>query len=158
MRRLIMASLLCMLAAMPSQARYVSAGYDRSWGKSGVSFADYRDDAVTCGRQAAALDLRNSDPAKALVLASRLIDNAIDVADAGDAMQIASPERNFAKAGDLLQGALERCLHERGYRKFKLTAEQRHKLSKLKPGSEARHHYLYSLGSDPNVLARQALD
>jgi hypothetical protein len=159
MRRLTVATALCALAAaMPAHARYISAGYDKSWGKAGISFDDYRNDSVTCGRQAAGLDLRNSDPAKALVLASRLIDNAIDYQDAAEAMRIASPERNFGKAGDLMQAALERCLRDRGYHKFKLTDAQRHRLSKLKPGSDARHHYLYSLGSDPQVLARQAID
>lgn len=145
-------------AAMPVQARYVSPGHDKSWGKPGISFDQYRDDAVTCGQQAAALDLRESDPAKALVVASRLLDNVPDVWAASEAMRLASPERNFAKAGDLLQATLERCLHERGYRKFKLTSEQKHRLSKLPIGSDARHHYLYALASDPEVLTRQAID
>ncbi|MDB5693407.1 MAG: hypothetical protein JWO81_2470 [Alphaproteobacteria bacterium] len=158
MRRLIVAIGLSALAAIPAQARYVSAGYDKSWGKVGVSLAAYRGDAVACGRQAASLDLAGSDPARALVLASRLIDNAPDVETASDAMRIASPERNFLKAGDLLQAALERCLTQRGYRRFKLTSGQRHRLSELPIGSDARHAYLHSLASNPDVLTRQAVD
>ena len=73
-------------------------------------------------------------------------------------MQMIGPERQFAKAGDILESALERCLREHGYRKFKLTSEQRHRLSKLRVGSDARHAYLHSLASDPEVLTRQATD
>jgi hypothetical protein len=73
-------------------------------------------------------------------------------------MRMISPERQFAKAGDILERAVERCLSERGYRKFKLTSDQRHRLSKLPIGSDARHAYLHSLASDPEVLTRQAAD
>jgi hypothetical protein len=158
MRTAIAAICLSMLVAAPASARYVSAGAARSWGKPGVSLAAYREDAVACGRQAAALDVAGSDPAEALVLASRMIDNAPDPATAVDAMRIASPERNLLKVGDMLQAELDRCLAGRGYHKFKLTAAQRHRLTKLPLGSDARHAYLHSLASDADVLARQAVD
>ena len=41
---------------------------------------------------------------------------------------------------------------------FKLTTEQRHRLSKLPVGSDARHAYLHSLASNPDILARQAAE
>jgi hypothetical protein len=64
----------------------------------------------------------------------------------------------LAKAGDILEGALEHCLKDRGYRKFKLTSGQRHRLSKLPLGSDARHAYLHSLASNAQVLETQAAD
>jgi hypothetical protein len=158
MRIAIVAICLSAVVAAPASARYVGPGAAKSWGKPGVSLAGYRDDAVACGRQAAALDVAGSDPARALVLASRMIDNAPDVATVADAMRTASAERNFLKVGDMLQAELDRCLAGRGYHKFKLTSGQRHRLAKLPLGSDARHVYLHSLASDPDVLARQAAD
>jgi len=53
--------------------------------------------------------------------------------------------------------ALKFCLANRGYTEFELTAEQRAVLSKLPQGSDQRREYLYKLGTDPDVLSRQAL-
>ncbi|HEX4737040.1 MAG TPA: hypothetical protein VH331_05720 [Allosphingosinicella sp.] len=159
MRRISVAITLCALAAaMPAQARYVSPGYDKSWGKPGVSFVDYRNDAVSCGRQAAGLDLAHTGPARSFVAGSRILENGSDYDTWATALRVAAPQHNIEKAGDLLEAALERCLHEHGYHKFRLTAEQRHQLRKLPIGSDERHHYLYSLGSDPGVLAKQAIE
>lgn len=52
-------------------------------------------------------------------------------------------------------GALRFCLASRGYTEFVLTREQRAKLSQLAPGSDARREYLFSLGTDPEVLSKQ---
>jgi hypothetical protein len=168
------------LAGVPAAARLVSPGLGISWGKPGVSLAQYRADAIKCGHDAAATDLAGTDPARALIVGSRLIDNdpnatpgAVVDPMAGpaagpDAMQNAGstasvdrmigPDRQIAKAGDILESALERCLRQHGYRKFKLTSEQRHRLSKLPLGSDARHAYLHSLASNPEVLTRQAVE
>ena len=167
-------------AAAPVGARLVSPGLNISWGKPGVSLAQYRADAIACGKTAAATDLAGTDPAKALIIGSRLMENdptdgpgastdptagpsasADAVAGAGSSqgvMQMIGPERQFAKAGDILESVLERCLKEHGYRKFKLTSEQRHRLSKLPLGSDQRHAYLHSLASNPDVLNQQAAD
>ena len=51
---------------------------------------------------------------------------------------------------------LSSCLTQRGYTEFTLTAEQRQKLSTLKPGSNEYHEYLYSLGADPAVVKSQS--
>jgi hypothetical protein len=166
--------------AAPVAARLVSPGYGISWGKAGVSLAQYRADAIQCGQNAAATDLANTDPAKALVVGSRMIANdpngnmpsVVDpmagpsaapdvVGNSGSSAsvnQMIAPDRQIAKAGDILESTLERCLRQKGYSKFKLTSEQRHRLSKLPIGSDARHAYLHSLASDPKVLTRQAVD
>lgn len=51
--------------------------------------------------------------------------------------------------------ALKFCLASRGYIEFALTSEQRAKLSSLEPGSDERRQYLFSLGTDPDVLNKQ---
>src|SRR3954470_16904416 len=45
-----------------------------SWGKPGVSYDEYRADATTCLREAAGTDLAGTEPANALVFATRQID------------------------------------------------------------------------------------
>lgn len=154
----VVISLVALTAGMPVQARYVSPGYEMSWGKAGVSLADYRADAVACGRKAAGLNLAGTGPAKSFKQASRILENGTDYDTWVAALQIAAPERNLEKAGDLMQATLDQCLRDRGYQKFRLTAEQRHRLSKLKPGTDERHAYLHGLAADPNVLSRQAAD
>jgi flavin-dependent dehydrogenase len=52
---------------------------------------------------------------------------------------------------------LSRCLTERGYQQFALTAEQNAELAKFKHGSNEYHEYLYKLGADPAVLAKQSV-
>ncbi|HEX4737041.1 MAG TPA: hypothetical protein VH331_05725 [Allosphingosinicella sp.] len=166
--------------AAPAAARLVSPGFGITWGKPGITLAQYRADAIQCGQNAAATDLADTDPAKALVVGSRLIANDPNASPgavvdpragpsaAPDALgnagstpgvtQMIAPDRQIAKAGDILERTLERCLTRKGYHKFKLTSEQRHRLAKLPVGSDARHAYLHSLASDPEVLKRQAVD
>jgi hypothetical protein len=180
MRALVTALSVAMLVAAPAQARLVGAGIGKSWGKAGVSLAQYRADAIACGEHAADTDLAGTDPARALVIASRMIDNnaqyipgavvdpqagpsaaagALDSAGTTpNAIRMIDPQRQVAKAGDILHTALDRCLAARGYREFRLTRDQRRRLAHLPLGSDARHSYLHSLASDPDVLARQAVD
>ena len=53
--------------------------------------------------------------------------------------------------------ALKSCLSNRGYTEFSLTAEQRAELAKLPQGSEERRAYLFKLGTNPEVLNKQAV-
>jgi hypothetical protein len=53
--------------------------------------------------------------------------------------------------------ALKSCLLNRGYTEFRLSAEQRRELDQLPEGSEERRAYLYGLGTDPEILTRQAV-
>lgn len=180
MRRSIPLLWMVTFATLPAAAaaRLVDPGVGISWGKAGISLQQYRKDAIECGRSAAGTDLAGTDPAKALVVGSRLIDHdpnaspgaVIDpmagpsasadvVASAGSSpsvMRMIAPERQVTKAGDILERALEHCLEARGYRKFKLNSEQRHRLAKLPLGSDARHLYLHSLASNAQVLETQA--
>lgn len=154
-----------------------------SWGKAGVSFDDYRGDATFCLRQSAATDLTGTEPANALVLASRrmatgetndytpsiggasstssrIIGGGFDpIIEAANRMQrermAARPELRIRQAHDIMQRRLDNCLAGRGYHRFRLTDDQRRQLRRLPARAAERQTYLYSLASDPQVLAAQ---
>jgi hypothetical protein len=158
---------------------------DESWGKVGVSLAQYREDALDCALKGHYLDISQSDDAKAFVKGSRELDavttgaSAPAVAGANgmgstttdssvDQMveyanqqqrivESVRPEQRYHSIKRMLVDRTAQCLTNRGYSKFRLTDEQRHRLRKLKFGSEERRAYLYSLGSNPAVLQTQAV-
>jgi hypothetical protein len=153
-----------------------------SWGKAGVSLADYRADAADCAREAVNLDISNTAAAKHMVAASRAIDTAYSGAwmyapaaggvgmwsggvgiwsgvghDVQQVIHAYRVDQQFAEIADLQYRTLDTCLAGRGYHRFRLTADQEARLHRLREGSAERRAYLHSLGSDPEVLSRQAL-
>jgi hypothetical protein len=149
-----------------------------TWGKAGVSFEEYRDDAVTCGRTAHYADVSDTEQARLFVQASRRLEAADD---SGVGNPGASPEEDLYRMAQLgarseqirssirpekrmeeLQNALvsivERCLEERGYSRFRLTAEQQQALNRLDKGSPERHRFLHALASDESVLESQRIE
>ena len=78
---------------------------------------------------------------------------AVDAANRA-AMQQQSREMQAQRARN---DALKFCLANRGYTEFALTREQRTQLETLPQGSDQRREYLYRLGTDPQVLASQAV-
>jgi hypothetical protein len=113
---------------------------DVSWGKAGVSFADYKRDALYCSAYGTVYAL--NAPAWAVTRDGNL----------WDAIMMHYQNRDFVRLG---QGDVEHCLALRGYSRFHLSPDEAAHLATLQAGSEARRRYLYSLGSDPQVLAAQ---
>ena len=172
--------LLAGLCAAPAAA----APPVSSWGKAGVSFADYRADAVSCLREAAATDLSGSAPARALILASRRIRmsqqvdftpmingaggldpmsgrNSFDPTDeatvqVSQAQAAGRLDQRLHEARGILEARLASCLVGRGYRRFHLTGEQSRALAHLPARAPERQAYLHRLASDPGVLAAQS--
>jgi hypothetical protein len=146
-----------------------------SWGKVGVTFGQYRQDSIDCATQGHYTDVSDSNAAKTLVVASRRLDNlsgaGVAVAPGTDpmdqAIQFANdnqrivdqarPEEQFRDVKNILQSVVDQCLTRRGYSRFRLTEDQRRRLTKLKFGSDKRREYLYGLASNPSVLHNQAL-
>jgi hypothetical protein len=145
-----------------------------SWGKPGVSYEAYRADATACLREAAGTDLTGTEPANALVLASRQIETALTtdftpmvgggfdpIINTVNAMQrarlMARPDLRIRQARDILQARLDQCLEGHGYRRFQLTDAQRRALDHFNRRQPERQVYLHSLASDPQVLASQAV-
>ena len=172
-------SLICIAAglatAAAAEAPSRAALRHLSWGKAGVTLEDYRADASACAHEAANLDIANTSAAKSLVAASRAIDTAYSNAwmywpargggliagsighDIQQVMHAYRVDQQFADISDLQYRTLDTCLTARGYRRFRLSADQEAQLGHLRRGSEARRAYLHSLGSDPQILSRQAL-
>lgn len=170
MRYLIMGALLIGTSATSAPAP------KESWGKAGITLAQYRHDALDCGLRGYYTDISKTDDAKAFVNASRQLDTltnggstpvpTTDPAAAMDqAVQYANQQqhvvdsvhadervRNIKK---MLVSNDEQCLINKGYSRFALTDGQRHTLSKLKAGSDRRRLFLYTLASDPSVLQNQ---
>jgi hypothetical protein len=182
MRGLFMIPLLALM--LPDSANSAPAP-EESWGKAGVSLAQYRQDALDCALKGHYLDISRSDDARAFVKASSQLDaittgaSAPTVAGASgmgstttdssvDQMveyanqqqhivDSVRPEHRFHSIKRMLVDRTAQCLTSRGYSKFRLTDEQRHQLRKLKFGSEQRRVYLYNLGSNPVVLQSQGV-
>jgi hypothetical protein len=181
-RRLFAIPLLALV--LPTSANSAPAP-EESWGKAGVSLAQYRQDALDCALKGHYLDISKTDDAKAFVKASRQLDavttgaSAPAVAGANgmgssttdssvDQMveyanrqqhivESVRPEQRFHSIKRMLVDRTGQCLANRGYSKFRLTEEQRHQLRKLKFGSDERRVYLYNLGSNPAVLRTQGV-
>jgi hypothetical protein len=175
----IAAILLAGLGAAPA-----AASPALSWGKAGVSFEDYRADATNCLREAVATDLSGTEPARALILASRQIETGLNNdytpmingaaglepmsarpsfdpgAEAAqrfaDASGEARVEHRIRQARDIMAARLESCLAGRGYHRFHLTAAQRRQLDRLPERAPGRQAYLHRLASDPQILAAQS--
>lgn len=168
MRRLALLPLLAATLLLPAAALAAPAP-EVSWGKAGVSFADYRHDATLCLRLAERVELTGTQPVEALVRGTRRIDDLYQQgggAEAGAVLGLASrignvveftrPEHRINQIRALMRTALEACLTELGYSRFRLTEEQRDRLRRLRYGQPARHAYMHGLASDPRVLAAQA--
>jgi hypothetical protein len=179
MRRVFLFVLSALSAAAPA---YSAPAPGESWGKAGVSLAQYRQDALECGLRGHYTDISKTDDARAFVSASRQLDTVTSGAsapnttgaggagpestDAMDQMvQYANQqqhivdsvhaEQRFHNIKRTLLARDEQCLIQRGYSKFRLSDEQRHRLRKLKFGSDERRAYLYGLASNPAVLQSQ---
>lgn len=119
-----------------------------SWGKVDVSFTQYRADSQACAEQGLDTALQQH----AGNWQSQGIQNSPE--DYLRTFQSRALEKRHAQITEG-QSALDDCLIRLGYRKFHLTDAQRAHLNTLAAGSDARQKYLYSLASDPAVLAAQ---
>ena len=141
---------------------------DLSWGKPGVSLEEYAIDGALCAYRAASHDVSDTQAARRLVAATRrleLLESQWGSPSFGELwidhrriVEGVRPERLFEQVAGLQQLLLDECLTERGYRQFRLTAEQKRHLRRLERGSNERRAYLHSLGSDPQILNRQRID
>ncbi len=173
MRALIVPAAVLLLAG-PAIA---APAPETSWGRAGVSLQDYRADATRCLTIVEHLDLRGTEPANALVQGTRRIDNIYaqaggefgggSQAPPGGAVQPGSqvmnvveftrPQHRINQIRGLMRFAMDTCLTELGYTRFRLTDAQQERLRHLRYGRPERHSYLHSLASDPEVLRTQAV-
>lgn len=166
------------LASLAGSSVIAAPAPQESWGKAGISLAQYRQDALDCGKAGYTLDISRTDDAQQFVRASRELNNlpgpsitqtvgtgpgapsAVDVTVnyaniQQHIIERIRPEARFKHIKQMQLGKTDECLVQRGYSKFRLTDEQRRRLEHLKFGSDERRAYLYGLASDPAVLAAQ---
>jgi hypothetical protein len=151
-----------------------TTAHNTAWGKPNVTKVDYGTDVGMCNGFASLEDSGNGANTAGGMNGSR--SSGAGSANAGGTMGTlgggmytgtASPDlvnraatqqqSQEMTAKRLREDRLSSCLVERGYSKFALTAEQNAELAKLKPGSNEYHEYLYKLGADPAVLAKQGV-
>lgn len=177
-RRIIAFSALAALLAVPAAAR--AKPENVSWGKPYVPYASYNEDAQQCANRAYGVNAQMLPKTAEALGALQAISfysfftdwNARNQSGAPSAADAVRPDhvpfRNTTYTGmyrhaayvdvvEQLQAVVDRCLMERGYRKFRLTGQQMEQLHRLKHGTPEREHYLHGLGSDPIVLAAQAI-
>ena len=176
MRLSISALVLAFALSSPAVA---APAPQNSWGKAGVTLDQCRQDSIYCASAAYYRDITKNKDVEAFVSASQQLDavnnrvstpavtsvSPISFAANDELVQIANqqeqiiqsihPQQRFDNVAKLLRGTVDQCLVGRGYSKFWLTDDQRHRLTKLKAGSDERRAYLYSLASDPAVLQNQ---
>jgi hypothetical protein len=133
-----------------------------SWGKPGISFLQYRTDAVECAYEAqtkAPVSIPTVDLAymtdAAMPDAQPTFDPTqpnlnqpnMDVTALVDYAARAQLHMNktWREVARQLKPALESCLRDRGYRPFRLEKDQIEQLKRLPTGSRARQVYLWNL-------------
>lgn len=122
-----------------------------SWGKPGISYLKYRTDAAECLHH-----IETTAPMKLpLVDVVFEMDMAVNPDGGLDAMYAYADQqklhmnRNWREVRRQATGAVETCLAERGYSRFKLTKAERQELEGLRVGTPARQLYLWRLGAEP---------
>lgn len=129
-----------------------------SWGKPGVTYLQYRLDAVECTSEGvfAVLGEQPSQSSSQPVISAdptRPPDISTSVSAAVlDSMQSSMQARNER------QEIVDRCLLARGYTPFLLTDDQRAQLRSYDRGTPERREYLFTLASDENVVHAQATE
>jgi len=150
-----------------------------SWGKPGVSMADYRLDSAQCIIEGSGGGpTQGADTSTSKSTDSNQTSNTSEsrggtngpggVSSGGAIVYSGSANPEDANQAAIQQRAqqlsakreqkmvMEQCLASRGYRQFRLTPEQAAHLATLPEGSAERRTYLHSLGSDPAVIAAQS--
>lgn len=136
-----------------------------SWGRAGVSLAQYRADAVECGRLGANTDISKEPATQSIVAAEQFTERNLNVPVVGpDAVleqalmaRRLRPAKKLAEAQSVMLTETEQCLTRLGYSRFMLTSEQNRRLGRFRLGTPERHAYLHALASDRAVLAKQAV-
>ncbi len=124
-----------------------------SWGKPGVSFDQYRNDAVACATIGYFRDVSQDEPAKRFIRGFETADLLLNLpgGEAGDGWESSirrtQPDRQKRDLHAIQVGDVERCLTDKGYRRVTLTRAEEKTLARYPRGSEARHRYLHALAA-----------
>jgi hypothetical protein len=153
-REQIMSRTVLFAAAAAALALTASPAIARdSWGKANVGFAEYRADTDQCST--AAFDAKLwLEPVYHVIRAAQPLQTDLYTLAWSRQIMVHGVTVTIAEQ---LQGSVDRCLIDRGYRRFRLTEAQERELGRLPHGTMERAHYLHGLAADPAVMAAQAL-
>ncbi len=123
-----------------------------AWGRAGVSFQQYRADAIECAKIGYFRDVSKDDPAKRFVRGWQTADDSLNLsgpsgADWNNVVLRTQPDRQKKLVHAIQVGDVETCLLDKGYRKFALSREEERQLKRYPAGSSERHRYLHSLAA-----------
>jgi hypothetical protein len=156
---------LSALALASAPALAVGKKADVSWGRAGVSLATYHGDALECANRAYGVNvqMRPYGPTFAGFGAGWL-PAAVWTSLTPGRVPFYSTDyvEGYRHAAwmdtvEQLQAVVDSCLVEKGYQRFRLTADQMRTLRTRPRGSAERERYLHSLGANAQVLSAQAI-
>lgn len=167
---------ICALAlaatALASAPAHAADAPRFAWGKAGVSYDQYREEAYQCALVGLGTDIADTEPVERLRSASRQMEalesrqgagNSADPVAAGvQYAQDVEAVRNSARAEQqveavkkILFSTMQQCMIQHGYTRFALTEEQRSEIARFEDGSPERRAFLHKLASDAAVLEQQ---
>jgi len=126
-----------------------------SWGKPGVSYADYRTDSIECAYFGATGDIAGTSEFADIERGIREQNRTIDRGNGDIYDQVRDYNMVYQRAirsnvdtlQDLMVARVQQCLTGRGYREFALTPAEEEQLGRLKRGTDERFRYLHQLAS-----------
>ena len=136
---------------------------DESWGKAGISFLQYRTDAVECAYDAETkasvsipqvdltfmTDAPSPDAQPQMDPTNPNLDTRV-VLDYAAQSQM-HMNKTWREVARQLEPALTACLKARGYQRIRLGPDQVEQLKRLSPGTRARQVYLWTLAVAPSA-------
>ncbi|MEK9211284.1 hypothetical protein [Sphingomonas sp. 2378] len=138
-----------------------------SWGKPGSSRELFDSGSRECMLKAARRDVAGDDEAKKYVRGFEVLERENNMPSAGNdsvfdkserqvmLRRMYRPDQHVDALQAQLQDEVNGCLVRSGYTRFALTRDQERILKRLRPGSEERKAYLYTLGSDARIVEAQ---
>lgn len=138
---------------------------DESWGKPGVTFAQYRADALECANltYGAPISLNPLPPMPTGIFGVAMPNGELLDLEPNHVVIYTTTlvegvkHARWMDISEQLQKVLDTCLVEKGYSRFRLTAGQMQTLDRLKRLSPERQQYLFQLGSDRQVVGAQKI-
>ncbi|MGE7205039.1 hypothetical protein ACQKJZ_05105 [Sphingomonas sp. NPDC019816] len=124
-----------------------------TWGKPGVGYDEYRDDAIGCAKIGYFRDVAQDEPAKRFIRGFETADLLLNLPGAGagddwgNSIRRTQPDRQKRDLHAIQVGDVERCLTDKGYHRVTLTRAEEKTLARYPRGSEARHRYLHALAA-----------
>lgn len=140
--------------ALAGQAAAADRAPIESWGKPGVGYEQYRSDSIECAKLGYYRDVSGDEPAKRFIRGFRTATDQLNGANGEpnvqrwiNSVQQVRPDRQTRDLQAIQVRDVERCLTDKGYRRFTLSTGEAKALDAYPRGSEARHRYLHVLGA-----------